>query len=151
MPASNIPGRGREGLESPSRLSAARQAHGNACGRADEQQETRRRLDEEAGQPLLHGPTVAGEIHSTAYYPNDTEHCREDVAQVGCTKPQWRPNGESRLRELKPKGLSSLLCRTTVRWGGSQISPFRTGGRACAIGYRRLWVLLWREGHAASN
>ena len=59
-----VPGRGREGPESPSRLSAARQAHDNACGRADEQQEARRRLDEEAGQPLLHGPTVAGEIHT---------------------------------------------------------------------------------------
>ena len=28
------------------------------CGRADEQQEARRRLDEEAGQPLLCGPTA---------------------------------------------------------------------------------------------
>ena len=35
------------------RRSAARQVHDNACGRADEQQEARRRLDEEAGQPLL--------------------------------------------------------------------------------------------------
>ena len=83
-----VPGRGREGPESPSRLSAARQAHDNACGRADEQQEARRRLDEEAGQPLLHGPTVAGEIDSTAYNPNDTEHRREDVAQGGCAEPQ---------------------------------------------------------------
>jgi hypothetical protein len=78
------------------RLSAARQVNDNACGRADEQQEARRRLNEEAGQPLVYGPTVAGEIHSTAYDPNDTEHCCDDVAQVGCTKPQrhqesWQP------------------------------------------------------------
>jgi len=51
------------------RLSAARQVNDNACGRADEQQEARRRLNEEAGQPLVYGPTVAGEIHSTAYDP----------------------------------------------------------------------------------
>jgi hypothetical protein len=57
-------------------------------GRPNEQQKTRSRLYEEAGQPLLHGLAVAGEIQSAADNPDEPEHGRGDIVQVYCAKPK---------------------------------------------------------------
>src|SRR5215469_11597528 len=62
--------------------------HDNTGGRTDEQQEARRRLDEEARQPLLHGPAVATEIQGAANDPDEPKHRSGKVAQVDRTKPQ---------------------------------------------------------------
>src|SRR5215831_7004803 len=69
------------------KFSAVRQGHDNARGRTNEEQETRRRLYEEAGQPPLHGPAVAGKIKGAPDDPDEAESCGGDVAQIDRTKP----------------------------------------------------------------
>src|SRR3984957_12712581 len=56
------------------KVSAADQTHGDADRRADEQQQARRRLDEEPGQPLFHVLAVAPEIRDAADDPHAAEH-----------------------------------------------------------------------------
>ena len=60
----------------------------NTGGRTHEQQEARRRLGEEARQPLLHGPAVATEIQGAAHDPDEPKHRSGKVAEVDRTEPQ---------------------------------------------------------------
>jgi hypothetical protein len=59
----------------------------------DQQQQAGRCLNEEAGQPLLDGIPIAGEILCTAQDPDETQHRRSAIAQIDGAKPQRHEEG----------------------------------------------------------